>query len=321
MIKIPFKKTEIFTGVERRRSPRIEDNNPLILYSRGKDRVYPLKDISCGGLCFESSDENIPNETNLKAELKILDPQSKSTPALPAWLKIIWSKRTEKGYRVGAEFVQINDEDRAVIFKRIDQVVKRQRLWTLKKEFIVHGLLISAILAGALLFIFQYRTFSSIRNSLETALAYSEKERVRLRAAFESIIKEREALQIDLDNTKTLLTQTEGLLKTERGKFNSQLGSLKKEVDRLEDAVVGLSQKNLSLESRLHSLKELHLAIRAVKREAYLRRVKMQRKLDRIRLLYGNKGYVIKGSKSTLGTKGVIIRVLPAEIRGAPNYE
>jgi len=310
-----FKKAEIFTGIDRRRSPRIKDNSPLILYSRGRNRIYPLEDISCGGLCFESRDENIPSEANLKAELKILDQESKSKLAFPAWLKVIWSKRIGNKYRLGAEFVYIKKEHRAIIFKRIEQVIKSQNLWTLKKEFIVHGLLISAILAGALLFIFQYRTFASIRNSLETALAYSEKERVRLKAAFGSIIKEREALQIDLDNTKTLLTQTEGLLNTERGKFNSQLGSLRKEIDRLENEVVGLSQKNLSLESRLHSLKELHLAIRAVKREAYLRRVKMQRKTDRIRLLYGNKGYVIKGSKSTLGTKGVIIRLAPIKIK------
>lgn len=306
-------------GIERRKFPRIKDNSPLVIYGPGRNRVYPLKDISCGGLCFETADKDIFHKSDLKGELKILDQKSRATQAILTWLKIIWSKRIRNGYRVGAQFVQLDGMDRALIFKRIDQGIKRQKLRSLRKEFIIQVLLIASILAGALLFIFQYRAFTSIRNSLETALFYSEKERARLKASFDSIIKEREALQIDLDNTKALLIQTEGLLKTETGKFDSQLGALRKGLYRLESKVKELSQKNLTLENRLHNLKELRLAIRSVKRETYLKKVKMQRKLDRIRLLYGNKGYVVKNSKSTLGTKGVIIRLAPIKIKGSLN--
>ena len=312
-----FKKAEIFTGIEKRRFSRIRDNSEFLLYSpEGPNRACSLEDISGGGLCFESNGGGVIDTPHLKCEIKIPSPSSGSLQTIPARIKPIWSVKIGERYRIGAEFSEISDTDRAIIFKRIAQLVKAKRLRLVRKEFIARVLLIIAILAGVAVFIFQYRTFSSIRNSLETALSYSEKERVRLKTAFEGVRKEKEVLEGDLANAKTLLVQAEGILKSERIKFNTEIEILKKDIQRLENEVAGLTDTNMALENRLHNLKELRLAIRTVKKEAYLKKVETQIKIDRIKLLNGNRGYLVKNRKSTLGMRGVIIRVLPAERDG-----
>lgn len=308
------KNTETFTGIEKRKFPRIKENSDLLLYSAAeKNRVYPLKDISAGGVCFENADEEILDAPHLRCEIKISYPRSKSLQTIPTGLKPIWSAKFGKSYRVGAEFDEISDMDRELIFKRISQHVKGKKLRSLRKEFIVRALLIIAILGGTAVFIFQYRTFSSIQNSLETALSYSEKERLRLKTALGDIRKEKEALEGDLANAKSLLIQTERILKSEQIKSNAEIEILKKDIQKLENEVRGLTQANLTLENKLHNLKELRSAIRAVKKEAYLKKVETQRRIDHIKLLKGNRGYLVKDAKSTVGMRGVIIRVLPAE--------
>lgn len=306
--------------IERRRFYRVKDGSAFVLYPAGEGMTCSLEDISCGGLCFKSSSDVI-NSPDLKGEIRLSNPRLKSTLTVPAHVKPIWSKKIGDRFKVGAEFININDHDKDFILKRIDRIAERQKLGTHWRKIILHSLLIISILAGAALFIFQQRTFTLVQDSLKTALSYTEKDRLRFKSAFDSAVKEKRALQVELNDTKTFLVQVESLLKSDRIKFNGEITKLKKDISTLKGEVNRLSDKNIALETRLHDLKELRLAVCEVKREIYLKKVMMQKRLDHIKSLAGNKGYIIRDREFTSGTKGVTINVLPAETRGVNNWE
>jgi len=240
---------------------------------------------------------------------------------IPASIKPVWSQKIGERFKIGAEFIDISDQDKDFILKRVDSAVQRQAIHARRRKFVTHSLLIAAVAGGAALFIFQQRVFTSIQDSLKTALYYSEKDRSIFKSALDSTIKEREALQIELDDTEAFLTRAEGLLKSDRIKFSGEIARLKKDIRTLKTEVVRLSDRNMKLDGRLHDLKELRLAVRDVKREIRLKRIGIQERLDRARSLAGNKGYIIKDRKFTSGTKGVTINVLPGEARGMSNWE
>ncbi|MFH1854651.1 MAG: PilZ domain-containing protein [Candidatus Omnitrophota bacterium] len=306
--------------IERRKSYRAKEDSIFVLDKAGDNRVYPLEDLSRGGLCFKSK-VDIINLPDIKGELRFSNPRLKSVLTIPACVKPIWSKKVRQGFRVGAEFIDISGQDRAFILKRVDKAMDRQRLRARCKEYLLYALLIIATLGGAALFIFQNRAFTSIQDSLNTALSYTEKERSRLKSAFDSTLKEKKALQVELDDAKVLLVQAEGLLDSERMKFNSERETLKKDIAKLKSEVNKLSNWNRALDTRLHDPKELRLAMREIKRETYLKKVKIQKKLDHIKSMTGNKGYITRNGKFTSGAKGTRVLVLPADTRGINNWE
>ena len=299
--------------VERRKFYRARENSTLVLYPAGEGIVCPIENISSGGLCFKSS-KDVIRGPDIKGEITLSNPRLKSTLRVPAHLKPVWSKKTGERFKVGAEFIDMSGQDKEFILKRIDNIVERQKLRARWKDFIRYFLLMIAILGGAALFIFQQRTFFSVQDSLKTALSYSEKNRLKLKSDLE-------ALQSEFNDTKSFLIQTKGLLKSDRIKFNSEIAKLKRSITTLNNEVMILSNKNTAMETKLHDLKELRLAVREVKREIHLKRARMQEEKDRLESLAGNKGYIIRNSESTSGTKDVKIDVLPAETRGVSNWE
>ena len=107
------------------------------------------------------------------------------------------------------------------------------------------------------------------------------------------------------------LTSLEGQLKTLQG----SLAKSEQEITRLQQANLGLNdqlaavaEEKHALEAKLSSLKELKLAIRAVKQkihreqwEAWLAHVRSLQAVDQQRLASGNHGYVVQKGLSTLG--------------------
>jgi hypothetical protein len=299
--------------IEKRRFSRVRENRKSVLYPAGEHSACSLKDISYGGLCFESA-KDIINGLDLKGELKFSSPRLKSALTIPAGVKPVWSKKIGKRFEVGAEFTDISDQDRDFILKRVERASQRQNTLVHIRQMLLHSLLFIAVIGGAALFIFQQKTFESIQNTLQTALSYSDK-------ALDSAAKEKQVLQKELNDTKVFLAGAEGLLKSDRIKSRGEISRLKKDIGLLKNEVARLSDINMKMDARLHDPKELRLAIRDVKRDIYLKKVSIQKRLDEIKSLNGNKGYIIKNSKVTSGTKGVTVNVLPAETRGLKNWE
>lgn len=126
-------------------------------------------------------------------------------------------------------------------------------------------------------------------------------------------IKEKEALKEKLEVTNTQLDLVRGSLsktQDELKALNANFASLKESNDNLQklhaelkQKVIILTQEKDALEARMHSLKELKLAIREVKLEEYFLKEKKQNELDAKKLALGNQGYFVKDGKSVYRPK------------------
>jgi len=323
---MPFLKLKKFSKIERRRFPRIKEKVPILW--RLKDGTLRglgrLRDISASGMKF-SAKEPIPEQATLQIEPQIRGGQASDLVLPLPWSKVIWVKkwRLGRGYQVGAEFIDINELDRAKLVQAIKSKLRVLADWETVKAKIVYIFLWAIIILGSFSFIQQYRSLIQTRNYLESALARSQKEVLKFKSAFfeernkrlaqegmfTQIIKERDGLLIDLQQARTNLSQTKSLLSqinVEKENLSKQMALLKERMHSLEGEVANLTEAKLALESRLNNLKELKLAIKKVKRDIFLAKVKALKKLDQIKLAKGNRGHIIKNFKQlppvSLGT-------------------
>ena len=123
--------TNAFTNLEKRRFPRLKDN----IFIFGNLRSGPIeeckafaKDISAGGLMFETERE-IPKASELKLEIyQPLHRDKRMIFSLPVTAKVIWTKKIEKDSftdgenrcRIGIEFSELKEEDRKMIAKYVE---------------------------------------------------------------------------------------------------------------------------------------------------------------------------------------------------------
>lgn len=126
-----------YVGLERRRSPRLNDN--IFIFGRldSSESFDALTgDINADGLMFEF---NRDISQNIKLEMEIYQPiiccksRIYSIPVLArvAWIRKIEKDHFEKGenqYIVGVEFLEIKEEDRQRIVKYAEEsaVVKNR---------------------------------------------------------------------------------------------------------------------------------------------------------------------------------------------------
>jgi len=166
------------------------------------------------------------------------------------------------------------------------------------------GFLIVVLLLGGWQFIVTVNDLKKEREELKKAKIQMIEERRELQSQIDKITKELEAARFELKKISTL------------EKENADLIQVKKE---LEEKVTSLEKEKQDLEAKLHSLPELKKAIRQVKIEKHEQKAKehlakkqQQKELDAQGIATGNRGFVIKDSKSTYKPR-VIIEVFPGD--------
>ncbi len=121
-----------YSGLERRKLPRIRDNIFIIgdLRSSPGEKFKALtRDISAGGLMFET-ERDISKDT--KVELEICQPMNRDKTmifCIPVLGKIRRVREIDKDnfepgenkYKVGVEFSEIKEEDRQKIIKYVEE--------------------------------------------------------------------------------------------------------------------------------------------------------------------------------------------------------
>ncbi|MBP7216691.1 MAG: hypothetical protein KBA46_05330 [Candidatus Omnitrophica bacterium] len=129
----------------------------------------------------------------------------------------------------------------------------------------------------------------------------------------------------DLEDKQALSEE----LSSARGEIKqlaAELESTKKQLDEVSVRLAGLEKTNVTLleekqrlEAKLHSLQELKVAIRLVKKELreqkiqeYLAKRKQQEILDAQRLASGNRGYLLRDGRSVYSSR-IVIDVRPAD--------
>jgi chromosome segregation ATPase len=118
----------------------------------------------------------------------------------------------------------------------------------------------------------------------------------------EIMLKEISSLQSKLARAEMAIRELEislALTKEEKGRLVQEASRLRYEKEYLKDY----------LRSKSRSLKELKKAIREIKREMSLAKKSMQRRIDIVQTMQGNRGYLVKDGESTFKRRKV--RVIP----------
>jgi chromosome segregation ATPase len=169
-----------------------------------------------------------------------------------------------------------------------------------------------------------WRTVSVEREKRQVAQGYEE-----VRQLVQELTEERDHLSGELLAARQTVEDQAGNLATLQQEFASvqarldetvtQIASLQRDYEELEQRNTSLASQlqaavaeKEQLQAKLSSLKELRLAIRNVKQQLRTERwaawgtwwreqAQRVREADQVRLVSGNRGYVVKQGKSTLG--------------------
>ncbi len=119
-------------GDERRKDLRLSDNIFISYRSRSRKFRAIAKNISSGGLMFES-EKKMPVGTELEFEIYQPANQFKTLIfVIPVSIKIMWRQKIKYGFledgenehRVGVGFIKIREEDREKIAQYIGENLK-----------------------------------------------------------------------------------------------------------------------------------------------------------------------------------------------------
>ena len=133
--------TEKALNSERRQFPRIEDNffifvalssssTNLEKNTSGGFKTF-TKNISAGGLMFETEESTIEWDNELELEIyQPVNPDKTMIFSIPVLAKVIWIQKIEKEhfengenkYLIGVKFLHIKEQDRQKIVKYADEI-------------------------------------------------------------------------------------------------------------------------------------------------------------------------------------------------------
>ncbi len=180
-----------------------------------------------------------------------------------------------------------------------------------------------------------WRTVAVEREKRNIAAAYAQARQVLSHLEVEhtqltaELTTSQNTLQQKTTENTTLQTELKGL-QEKLEQTASEVSILQREHEQLRESNASLTNQLSSittekqqLEAKLSDLKELHLAIRAVKRKmseerwaAWRAHIQAEREADQLALAAGNRGFVIRKGASTLGTGSKMrVQVLEPQAR------
>ena len=205
------------------------------------------------------------------------------------------------------------------LFPKIYPMIKKNRL-----------LILVALLTGVSLFsVYQYGSTlyekQKILNSLthiKSEVSNLRQERKRLAEQLDenihltrSLAENNQLLQSSVEHKQKELDR----LRKELVSMQASMESLQSDLKKLEIENLALSQEKVKiaeekslLETRFNSIRELKKAISALRKRGRKVRMTMKPKKDYLVPNQGNRGYIIKDGKPTLGAK-VMIKVIPVQ--------
>lgn len=136
-------------------------------------------------------------------------------------------------------------------------------------------------------------------------ISYQLDEKIQL---LQRLSEEKQVLQDNIKVTQEKFAQAQRIIEQLRCDINS----LTEENLSLKKDKRNLTEENASLKARFRSINELNRAIKELKRQMRKVRVEMRQKVSADRAIEGNRGYIIKDGKPTLGSR-VKIEVIPVQ--------
>lgn len=342
--------------VDLRQHKRIKQNKKIswsIADKSGINGVGRIVNLSEAGLLLETNSDFIPQD----GQTFNFNNSSKEFDFLPSQAKIVWSKKKENTFGrfvCGAEFTNSTEHVRSRLNNYVNSRIKGLAL----QERWGKPLSIVLTLAIACLTVFSLwmssEIYENLHQSTQTFINVSQKQAVlattyqglyketrqKLIAAEQELETTKELLRVvtqDLEATKAILAETEGMLGQVRGSNSSlknEISSLEGEADRqiqilraeLESKIADLEAQNTALKAEMAGLHDeiryyegnvkdveegrLFLStykdrvklvkekIKIFRSEAEQVRRKASRDRDRLLLELGNNGYFMKNGQS-----------------------
>ena len=302
--------------VEHRRSLRIDENLP-VKWKIDKTSFHGegrIKNLSALGLCLETDN---PSAMEGNGSFFIFDkflPDAQLGDSIQG--KLVWSQRKGLGQRkaiCGLEFVNPQEEVTAKIRERIQKrIVKLTTARKLKSIFYAF-LFIAMIVLGA----YTIREFNLVSMNWQSSSAQlRETSAIQARLQKETAAQLAEAKET-LKETELMLTQAQD----ENARLQSEIAQLKEQTGQLEAAQSKNEQLNQELsdvksrlqlyEREINSLEDgraliatfsqkirsVKLAMHDLKRQAQEAKIAALKERDRIKMLEGNNGFLLKEGK------------------------
>lgn len=326
----------MYYSKEERRAYRIKERLPVSwsLKDKGLNGKAIVRNLSATGMLLNVRSDAAFSPGSV---LSFAEEGGKGGGFLPVQGRLVWARKKafmQNSADWGVEFLEPAQEAVRNIQERVQSRI--EALNGRKKFLNVIGIfcVVILIVLAEQMIMQQFAIQNNMRESLRIMMTTSQnqaslyRDLVQQNKIKDSVIAE---VYNELDATKVLLSRTESKLDEMTGFYQasqSEIGSLKQEMadaPALERALANLKEENGRLKNTMDELKEqlllyegeiasldagrtslgvhrqrIHMikrAMRDLRRQAHLARIKAQKEMDRIRLAQGNKGYLIKDFK------------------------
>ncbi|MFH1359942.1 MAG: PilZ domain-containing protein [Candidatus Omnitrophota bacterium] len=308
--------------VEARRSFRINERFPVTWHFKDQaiDGTARVRNLSETGMMLET-DVKVSFAQNSILAFEM--PKQGPVDFLPPVGRMVWARPQRLGSRslCGIEFVN-PAQDIALRLKekiqnRIARIEGAERIKT-RIGVVLFAIMVALL---AVYFIQQAIIHREIERSNHLMLANARGQASLYASALDQNRIQEDAIMYmskDLNAAKALLVQTEDMLAKAQAQnasvvqgLNEKISDMRRKNDELGRQIAVLAEEMRILNGDIRSLDEgqyaisvnknknrhIRLRIRDLRREAHLAHIAAQEERDRIALLNGNQGYMIKDAK------------------------
>lgn len=305
---------------ESRRHLRIKENTRLLWHIRENGLVGQgrIRNISASGMLAELTSVDAPPDKNIFS----FDSNLNDANYIPETGRLVWRKRKRflnNKYLCGFQFDNLPEVLAARLNKRVDDGVKHL-VWRWKAgrrvDFFLAG--VTAALIGYALWLGGNivqdvsrsnqgllatasqqadltREYQNLYADATRRLADVTLELNQTTAQYQEAQNQLQAAQQELVMTKSVLSATERLLAHAQAKNTPQAAA---QTVSAPERIHNIPDARALIASYRNRIQAVAAQIRRIKYENHLARISALEERDRVRLIHGNKGYLVKGGQA-----------------------
>lgn len=306
---------------ESRRHVRVKEDARLLWHIRENGLVGQgrIRNISNSGMLVELTSVSALPENNVFS----FDSNLNDANYVPETGNLVWHRKkrfSQDRYFCGFEFGELPDILASRLSRRVEEgLQKLLGIGRIKRVVIIFLSLLIAALAGYAVWlggiIFQdvsrsnqrllttsnqqadlTRAYQHLYADTTRRLADTTLELNQTTALYQESQKQIQTLQQKLAVSQSVLSQTEGLLAQAQAQNTQQLVGLRQAPPT--DTVSSIPRGRTLIASYRARIREVAGQINQIKYENHLARISAIEERDRIRLLYGNQGYLTKSGQA-----------------------
>lgn len=304
---------------ESRRHVRVPENTRLLWHFRENGLVGQgrIRNISASGMQIELTSVNTLPENSIFS----FDSNLNDANYIPDTGRLVWRRKkrfSADRYSCGFEFANISDVLASRLGNRVEKGVRHLiRMWKVNRgvtTFLVTvaiGLTGYAVWLGSVIFQDVSRSnqgflatatrqadltreYQSLYADTTRRLADVTLELNQTTAQYQEAQNQLQSVQQELVMTKAVLSTTEGLLAQAQVKNAPQPVA---QIALAKNTVRNIPDAEALIASYRNQIRAVAAQIQQIKYEDHLARISALEERDRVRLMYGNQGYLVKSGQ------------------------